>query len=175
MSCTSKEELQKHLHEAVNLNGSSFMWDDDKYLSPFLQDDSLLYNFYEDDEDEEGDTMIVDTNELETYLSQFEHIDIHDEDAPDLMVPSENEGKDVKMFLGKDTNTAKPLDTVSVNDPNCSSYSSRKKEMDTIPSTTIVAKEIKNINKSYFSSYSSFGIHRDMISDKVPQNLGFEK
>ncbi|KAL8555242.1 hypothetical protein ACS0TY_003159 [Phlomoides rotata] len=168
MICMSKEELQKPLHEAVNLNGSSFPWDDDKYLKPFLQDDSLLYSFYEDDEDEEGDTMIVDKKELESYLSPFEHIDIHDEDASELMVP-ENEGKDVVMSSDKDMTTAKPLDSLSVNDPSVSisSYSNGKKEMDTIRSTMIVAKEINNINKSYFSSYSSFGIHRDMISDKV--------
>ncbi|RVW93023.1 putative protein arginine N-methyltransferase 3 [Vitis vinifera] len=31
----------------------------------------------------------------------------------------------------------------------------------------VVSKEIKNVNENYFGAYSSFGIHREMISDKV--------
>lgn len=29
------------------------------------------------------------------------------------------------------------------------------------------SKDIKNANENYFGSYSSFGIHREMLSDKV--------
>ncbi|KAI3448769.1 hypothetical protein Pfo_005434 [Paulownia fortunei] len=177
MICMSKEELQKHLHEAVDFDGSSFPWDDDKYLNPFLQDDSLLYSFGEDDEDEEGDTMFVDTKELESYMSQFEHIDIHDEGASDicaseLVIPCENGGNDVLLSSDKDMNAAKPLESLIVNDTSNIAggilpYRNRKSEMYTVPSTKIAANAIKNINKNYFGSYSSFGIHREMISDKV--------
>ncbi|XWS57037.1 hypothetical protein CRYUN_Cryun09bG0137100 [Craigia yunnanensis] len=31
----------------------------------------------------------------------------------------------------------------------------------------VVEKDIKKVNEIYFGSYSSFGIHRDMISDKI--------
>lgn len=31
----------------------------------------------------------------------------------------------------------------------------------------VEASEIKIVNKNYFGLYSSFGIHREMISDKV--------
>lgn len=183
--CTSKEELQKHLHEAVNFDGNSFPWDDDRYLNPFLQDDSLLYSFCEDDEDEEGDSMFVDTRELASYMSQFELIDIHDEGASDrcaseLIVPCENKGKDVVLSFDKDMNTEKSLESPIVNDTNnvaggILSYRNRENGMYTVPSTKIAAYDIKNINKNYFGSYSSFGIHREMISDKVPPNLKFEK
>lgn len=30
-----------------------------------------------------------------------------------------------------------------------------------------VSKDVKNINEDYFGSYSSFGIHREMLSDKA--------
>lgn len=152
VTCSSKGELQKHLHLADNFDGNNFPWDADTYLKPFLQDDPLLYSFCEDD-DEECDNMSVDTSELESYLSQFEHIDIHDESssdrcASDLIVPCENGGKDVASS-------------------SCKDMRNRENEMENIPSTKIVAKEIKSVNKNYFGAYSSFGIHREMISDKV--------
>ena len=31
----------------------------------------------------------------------------------------------------------------------------------------LVAKDIKKVNENYFGAYSSFEIHREMISDKV--------
>ncbi|KAH6814837.1 protein arginine methyltransferase 3 [Perilla frutescens var. frutescens] len=173
--CSSKEELQKHLHEAVNFDGSSFPWDDDRYLKSFLQDDPLLYSFGEDYEDEEFGNMSADTNEMESYLSQLERIDIHDESSSDrcaseLKVRGENGGKDVISPSCKDTNTAMPVVTPMVDDTNNvagDTYRNGEDEIDNIPSSTIVAKQIKNINKSYFGAYSSFGIHREMISDKV--------
>ncbi|GFP93253.1 probable protein arginine n-methyltransferase 3 [Phtheirospermum japonicum] len=163
--CMSKEELQKHFHKAVNFDGSSFPWDDDRYLNPFLQDDSLLYSFGEDD-DEEGDTMCIDKDEMASYMSQFEHIDIHDEGrAPMLENPCENGEKDdvLLSFDDNDTSAAKTLEGVTVDN---TSRNRRNKTYDA-PSLKIAANEIKNINKNYFNSYSSFGIHRDMISDKV--------
>ncbi|KAK6143282.1 hypothetical protein DH2020_023630 [Rehmannia glutinosa] len=172
MICMSKEELQKHLHKAVSFDLSSFPWDDDRYLNPFLQDDSLLYSFGEDDEDEEGDIMIDDTKELASYMSQFEHIDIQvegasDRCAPELIIPCENGGKGAVLSFDKDLNAAKPLANTNNVAGGLSPYRSRKNEAFTVPSTNIATNEIRKINKSYFSSYSSFGIHRDMISDKV--------
>lgn len=157
MTCSSKGELQKHLHMADNFDGNNFPWDDDSYLKPFLQDDPLLYSFCENDDDEECDGMSIDTRELESYLSQIEHIDIHDESSSDrcaseLIVPCENGAKGVVSS-------------------SCKDMTDRENEIDDIPSTKIVAKEIKSINKNYFGAYSSFGIHREMISDKVPSNI----
>lgn len=169
MVCLSKEELQKHLHETINFDGNSFPWDDDRCLKSFLQDDPLLYSFGEDDEDEDFDNMSADTKEMESYLSQLERIDIHDESSSDK-VPCENGKIDVISPSCRDMDTAKPLESPMVDGINNvagDTYRNREDEIDTIPSTTIVAKQIKNINKSYFGSYSSFGIHREMISDKV--------
>ncbi|XWS08254.1 hypothetical protein CRYUN_Cryun41cG0064000 [Craigia yunnanensis] len=36
----------------------------------------------------------------------------------------------------------------------------------------VVEKDIKKVNESYFGSYSSFGIHKDMISDKIAKDNG---
>ena len=32
---------------------------------------------------------------------------------------------------------------------------------------SFAAREINNVNENYFGAYGSFGIHREMISDKV--------
>lgn len=175
--CVSIEDMQKHLHVAVNFDGNSFPWDDDRYLNPFLQDDSLLYSFGEDDEDEENDTMSIDTKELTSYLSQFEHLDIHDEGAcngctSELQFPSENGGEGVELSFDKDMGTANASGNPIVNETSNVEYGSlyygnRKKEMHNANPLKIAANDIKNIDKNYFGSYSSFGIHRDMISDKV--------
>ncbi|GER46302.1 protein arginine n-methyltransferase [Striga asiatica] len=163
--CTSKEDLQKHLHESANFDGN-ILWDDDKYLNPFLQDDSLLYSFDEDEEDEE-DALPLDREELESYISQIEPIDMRDEgtsdiSASELVIPCENGGNV----------TAKPLEGLIV-DKGCTTAEAslpcrnRKNETNVKSSIKIASDQIKNINKNYFNSYSSFGIHREMISDKV--------
>ncbi|EYU42922.1 hypothetical protein MIMGU_mgv1a002861mg [Erythranthe guttata] len=163
VKCSSNEDMQKHLHAAVNFDGSSFPWDDDRYLHPFLQDDSLLYSFDEDEEEEndEADAMSVDTKELASYLSQFERIDIHDEGASSNGF--RNGGKDADLSSNKDTNTANTSKTPIDVDARVHSENGVCKSS----SLKIAANEIKDINKNYFGAYSSFGIHRDMISDKV--------
>ncbi|CAA0831436.1 Probable protein arginine N-methyltransferase 3 [Striga hermonthica] len=167
-TCISKEDLQKHLHESANFDGSTFPWDDDKYFKPFMQDDSLLYSFDEDDDDDEGGVMPLDREELASYMSRFEPIDMHDEgtsdiSAPELVNPRENGGKDA---------AAKPLEGLIVGNGNTTNGGllpcrNRKNKSNADPSIKIAADEIKSINKKYFSSYGSFGIHREMISDKV--------
>ncbi|KAG8391100.1 hypothetical protein BUALT_Bualt01G0152700 [Buddleja alternifolia] len=119
----------------------------------------------------------IDSNEIATHLSQFEHININEEgssngDAPELMSPCVNEGKEVEFTSDKGTNTGNPLEKLVMNGFNniadvIPPSRNTESEKYTVFSTKIAANEIKNINKNYFGSYSSFGIHRDMISDKV--------
>lgn len=174
MACSSKAELQKHLHKAVSFDGNRFPWDDDRYLNPFLQDDSLLYSFGEDDVDEECDNMYTDINEMESYLSQFERIDINDESASELIVPCDNGGKDNKSSSSEDTKSLMVDDANNAAGGILSNVNGKNKT-DSYPSTKIGAKEMTNVNKSYFGSYSSFGIHKEMISDKVTPSLCLER
>ncbi|GFS38944.1 protein arginine methyltransferase 3 [Actinidia rufa] len=44
---------------------------------------------------------------------------------------------------------------------------SKDKHWEICSAKAAVTNEIKNVNKNYFGSYSSFAIHREMISDKV--------
>ncbi|XXG41195.1 hypothetical protein AAC387_Pa01g1713 [Persea americana] len=46
-------------------------------------------------------------------------------------------------------------------------YDLREISLDDDNTLGVSAKEIKNVNESYFGAYSSFGIHREMLSDKV--------
>ncbi|CAA0838877.1 Probable protein arginine N-methyltransferase 3 [Striga hermonthica] len=92
---------------------------------------------------------------------------MHDEgtsdiSASELVIPCENGGK----------GAAKPLEGLIV-DKGCTTAvaslpcRNRKNETNVKSSIKIASDQIKNINKSYFNSYGSFGIHREMISDKV--------
>ncbi|KAL0429454.1 UNVERIFIED_CONTAM: putative protein arginine N-methyltransferase 3 [Sesamum radiatum] len=171
--CDSKEELQNHLHEERPSEGSILPWDDEKYLNPFLQDDALLYSFDEDDEYEDEDAVPVDSEELAIHLSQFEHINIDDEGTSDryaseLMQPSANGAKEVQFTVNEITNHVKSSGRLVENGVSTVTNGiSSFRNTETIGSSKIAANEITNINKKYFGSYSSFGIHRDMISDKV--------
>ncbi|KAL2478205.1 putative protein arginine N-methyltransferase 3 [Forsythia ovata] len=163
MTCQSLRDLQNHLHGVVNFESSMLQWDNDRYLSPILQDDALLYSFAEDEEDEDGDNMSFDPKELVNW-NQFEQISIEDENCSDryvsqLMTPCENVGNEVASASDRGIK-AGVEDAVS-------SFRNEKDEQFNVSSAKIVANQIRDINKSYFGSYSSFGIHREMISDKV--------
>lgn len=183
MICGSKEELHNHLHKTTNFESNVLPWNDDGYLNPFLQDDALLYSFGEEDEDEDIDAMSIDKEELETYLSQIENVSIHDigvsdKYASNFMIPRENGDKEVVCMFDNDVKGISPervvLNGASNETGGISSHRNWKNEMCIASSSEIASNEIKNTNKSYFGAYSSYGIHREMISDKV-KNMSFLK
>ena len=60
------------------------------------------------------------------------------------------------------------IDGVDATEDCCSSdRKSKDKHLEICSAKAAVTNEIKNVNKNYFGSYSSFAIHREMISDKV--------
>ncbi|KDP40554.1 hypothetical protein JCGZ_24553 [Jatropha curcas] len=136
LSCKSNHDLQCHLHETGSLENVKLLWDDDKYLKPFLHDDSLLYSFAEDEEGEDDYNASVDKEELMRDLGNMEEICLADDNSAAC---SDNFKE----------NGIKEVASVSKGLLN------------------LVSKDIKKVNESYFGSYSSFGIHREMISDKV--------
>nr|GLL40988.1 probable protein arginine N-methyltransferase 3 [Ipomoea trifida] len=177
ITCQSKQDLQNHLHEMIEYKNSVLPWEEDKYLKPFLQEDALLYSFVEDD-DGEDDTMSVDNNELARELSSFEHIKIDDyepaleEDESRLRACCENGGKKVVASTaggscsnGNSLGNSK-VKAVDANDCNPALHRKAEDEEQTSYFSDIAKQKIKNVNKNYFGSYSSFGIHREMISDK---------
>lgn len=143
-----------------------------------MEDDSLLYSFSEDDECQDEFTRSTDEEELMRNLGSFEkiHIDYEnniDPHASDFVNPLEN---GVKVVDDDENNnnlgTEIPLEKVIVNGGDRKHVvTSERKTNDThliVSPAKAVENKIINSNKNYFGSYSSFGIHREMISDKVP-------
>ncbi|KAJ7949379.1 Arginine N-methyltransferase family protein [Quillaja saponaria] len=60
----SNRDLQDHLHETFDFKGIKSLWDDSRYLKPFMQDDSLLYSFGDYEEGEDDQTVSIDKEEL---------------------------------------------------------------------------------------------------------------
>lgn len=140
LTCKSNKDLQCHLHEAVNLEEIKLLWDDDKYLKPFIEDDSLLYSFAIDEEGEDDFATSVYKEEVMKDLANIEKICLEDDNAGQNSEASSNN------FGRNETKEVAPLLKGPLN---------------------LVAKDIKKVNDNYFGAYSSFGIHREMISDKV--------
>ncbi|KAG7948561.1 hypothetical protein I3843_13G014000 [Carya illinoinensis] len=155
-ACQSNQDLQNHLHETVNIEAINALLDDERYLKPFMKDDSLLYNFGEDEEGEDDYAAPIDKEELIRDLKSYEDISI-DDDHTDTCDKS---GMKV-LSASKDKNGVSSVE-------HAGSTGGKLKETHLRASfPTVIAKEIKNVNDNYFGAYSSFGIHREMISDKV--------
>ncbi|CAI9098965.1 OLC1v1035704C1 [Oldenlandia corymbosa var. corymbosa] len=173
INCQSKRDLQLHLHEADSFNGTKWPWDIDQYLRPSMEDDPLLYNFGEDDEFDDEDASAYE-EELRKEISSFERVPLSNKLGMDqLLSPQKTtlqNGDGVDSLVG-DLETAdsseKLVGVSSIHLGEGSSSCKKQKDQLSLSSAKIAANEIKSINKSYFGSYSSFGIHRDMISDKV--------
>lgn len=161
--CESRQELEDHLHEPSGFESNNLPWDNDIYLKAYMEEDHLLYSFGEDEEIDDDDGIrsadedpirnhidglekicIDDRTDSETYASNFKFLESCKENAVNEVVSiSENNGASVS-------------DGAKVN-----SKKSNGSSVNTADSGIII------VNKSYFGSYGSFGIHREMISDKV--------
>ncbi|KAL5570590.1 hypothetical protein UlMin_027165 [Ulmus minor] len=157
--CVSNQELLNHLHEVSSLDDIKPLWDSDAFLKPFLQDDSLLFSFGEDDE-ADGDYAIVsevDKDELMNNFKRFEEMSVDSDVAS-----ASNDHLNLESSSGKihtDGLISRELVGPSkrkTNDKHLRTY---------FPNH--VARDVKIVNEDYFGSYSSFGIHREMLSDKV--------
>ncbi|XP_060218301.1 probable protein arginine N-methyltransferase 3 [Lycium barbarum] len=160
--CRSKEDLLNHLHEVVSFDNGKCPWNDDEFLKPFLNEDALLYSFDEDDEGEDDmDDMPVDKEEL---IKDFEQISI---DGDDFTFETEENKPTVSCLSGE--KSASMTDSTLSNGivAGVSSYRNPNDQDSSLYIAKVAANKIKDVNKSYFGGYSSYGIHRDMISDKV--------
>lgn len=146
----------------VNPKETELAWDDDKYLKPFLPDDPLLYSFSGDEED---DNDYSDSVDKEQVLREFGNID-------GICLEEDNCGQNPASSSGKlEENDREEVSFASngrgtngiFESPNGKQALKDSK----VSSTNLAYKDIKKANQSYFDSYSSFGIHREMISDKV--------
>ncbi|XP_009607187.1 probable protein arginine N-methyltransferase 3 [Nicotiana tomentosiformis] len=162
--CRSKEDLLNHLHEVINFDEGLFPWNDDEFLKP-LNEDALLYSFDDADEgDDVEDVMSVDKKEL---IKDFEHISIDEDDFE-----SETEENKPIASIQNGGKSASVTDATFSNgivtaEAGASSYKNLDDQDSSLYIAKVAANKVKDVNKSYFGGYSSYGIHRDMISDKV--------
>ncbi|KAH0981362.1 hypothetical protein GBA52_008539 [Prunus armeniaca] len=177
LTCQSNQDLQNHLHETVNFKDITPLWDSDEYLKPFLQDDSVLYSFGEDEEGEDDYTAVVDKEELMSDLRHFEEICIdHDIQVEKIAIDFDTSYESGKSNVASSSNGYSKNEgspgKVAINGMDSGEHveSAGRKTKENklrayIPNHG--SKDVKNINDDYFGAYSSFGIHREMISDKV--------
>ncbi|KAE8713842.1 putative protein arginine N-methyltransferase 3 [Hibiscus syriacus] len=171
--CQSKQDLQSHLHQSFNTEDVKLLLDDDKYLNPFMQEDSLLYSFGGDEEDEDDCNTSFDEEEM---AKDFGNVYIDDDyTVEDIELNAETYNKDGKTFMGVSNGQLSLACSSKEITDNGSDYGQSVRSLESHPkdkqsrvyNADVAGKDIKKVNDSYFGSYSSFGIHRDMISDKI--------
>ncbi|CAN8259635.1 unnamed protein product [Cochlearia groenlandica] len=146
--------------EAVDFKDDKFPWDEEKYLKPFSQEDSLLYSFADDEEDEEEP---LDRDDLMEDLKKLGDLSIDDDEAIGESSVLANDKGD--LYGSEDV-------TVPCNGLNPSSaengiYAERDADKLRSGDGKLVGRNIRKVDENYFGSYSSFGIHKEMLSDKV--------
>uniref|UniRef100_A0A6N2M6B6 Uncharacterized protein n=1 Tax=Salix viminalis TaxID=40686 RepID=A0A6N2M6B6_SALVM len=176
LACQSHQDLQNHLHETVKLKDIKPLWDDEKYLKPVMQDDPLLYSFNNDEEGEDNHMTPDDQEELVRYLRNIDEMCIEDTDtlkksAHGYGFLEQNGAKEVASSSSSHENVGNSSKMEMLNgDSEELVGSSNGKPSDKHSKASIMNlldKDIKKANENYFGAYSSFGIHREMISDKV--------
>ncbi|KAI3803225.1 hypothetical protein L1987_31374 [Smallanthus sonchifolius] len=150
-TCESRQQLQDHLHEASGFGSSNLPWDNDMYLKPYMEEDNLLYSF-----DEEVDDYDYDDDDKVRNIDGLEKISI--DDKTDL----ESYASNFKLLESRKESVMKEVTSISA----INGESSDDKRSNS-SSLKAVDHDIMIVNKDYFGSYSSFGIHKEMISDKV--------
>ncbi|KAG9454921.1 hypothetical protein H6P81_007825 [Aristolochia fimbriata] len=181
ISFREKIDLLNHLHpEHAFIKDGNFPWEDDKYLIPFLPDDAFLHSFDVDEDDQDECVPSVDREELLEELDiakEFAGICLEDENAFENVLSELDYVNGTCKKPHEDTHELpgtgnKVKDVVAENGTCADEFAGfaaqqRKGKSLKVSFANVAAKEIKNVNENYFGAYSSFGIHREMISDKV--------
>ncbi|KAL5197215.1 hypothetical protein ABZP36_000727 [Zizania latifolia] len=155
---SSNSELCRHLHasEIPQLEGK-VPWGDDVYLKPFMEDDYLLHSLSVFDDDEmEGYGMPTERGQCSAGNGSLaethgNHLNSVIDDGSDVI------GRFEKAF------------TVESTAGECSeslAHGPSDRQLK-IARASAAARGIKSVDDNYFGSYSSFGIHREMLGDKV--------
>uniref|UniRef100_A0ACD5UJV5 Uncharacterized protein n=1 Tax=Avena sativa TaxID=4498 RepID=A0ACD5UJV5_AVESA len=132
-------------------------WAEDSYLKPFMEDDSLLHSLSIFDDDEEEDCGVpVERGECSRSNGrlagpQGNGLNTIVDDCSDISARFE------KAVITESTG----------GDKNESLLEEQTERQLKIKRASVTAKEIKTVDDKYFGSYSSFGIHREMLGDKV--------
>lgn len=204
-------------NERIRVDGEEAfgsLWRDEKYLTPFLENDSLLYTFddgegleFEDSDAIDGVNMAAESlshyaqkdggmsragreHELTSQLSEdLEEVTLATQPeiaahasallAEEMSIEGTPDFEEELLSDGEtqvDSSDAKPFDKnyilrdvdgISGNTILGAEPIPKKKKKGKVTFAAVAEKEKLTINRSYFGSYSGFGIHREMLGDKV--------
>ncbi|CAA6654430.1 unnamed protein product [Spirodela intermedia] len=152
-------------------------WDDDSYLKPFMPDDALLRSLPSDDEGEEYSPIANKEELIKELMCENDISDIctvdGDLDSLSFEVDSLNiDGVNQSQATIENGYQDNLVQTTTANgvplkqDVGTSQTVCKDKRL-RVHFSNASARNIKSVNEDYFGSYGSFGIHREMISDKV--------
>ncbi|KAL2337217.1 hypothetical protein Fmac_011663 [Flemingia macrophylla] len=168
-------DLQNHLHDVVDFSEIKTLWNDDKYLIPFMQDDSLLYSFGECDEEGEDEQITPIDEDLIKDLMNIEESNLGNQDAVKTMIVDDDKHdacrrNEIASISNDQLNMASSSNKEFTNGKDlrhvlCSDKDPKGGHL-LGDSQNQIVKHIRKVNENYFGSYSSFGIHREMLSDK---------
>ena len=156
---SSNTELCSHLHAPENyLIEGKVPWGDDVYLKPFMEDDSLLHSLSmdDDDEDEECGTS------MERGKCSAGNEVLAESLGNKLSTLPEGNGSDISARFEQECT----IGSTQGEDKESVAHETNDSQLK-VARASVNAKAIKTVDDNYFGSYSSFGIHREMLGDKV--------
>lgn len=190
------QELDKCMNGEHGPTCGKRPWQDDKYLTPVLERDPLLYSFELDINDDTDEQILLDEDVMsllddkEVESSMLTASDQSDAEGliecaisevkalaiDDDLRTSETigiKGKQLRGLLpengfGFGQSQEVEMANNGVATDNVLPLAKKKQKNNLkVSFAEVAAKERFSINQSYFGSYSTFGIHREMLSDKI--------
>ncbi|XP_072976570.1 probable protein arginine N-methyltransferase 3 [Typha angustifolia] len=151
-------DLQNHFHVGCEMDGK-VLWEDDSYLKPYMEDDSLLHSFA-CDEDEDDCTTSMDKEVMRELISSEDLAELCSNGELDAQTEIGQKGccLEIERIVASG---------ISLDKSSGSFHQKNKNEQLRVSRGIVAAREIKSVNDNYFGAYGSFGIHREMLSDKV--------
>ncbi|KAJ4833948.1 hypothetical protein Tsubulata_016659, partial [Turnera subulata] len=130
-----------------NPSDTTLLWNDDKYLKPFLLDDTLLYS-----------NALVEKEDVLMDLGNIEGIYFQEDNV------GQGHASTSSKLVENRTKEAPSTSNGTVANEVFESPKGKLADTDSKGSTLMRSrKDIKKANENYFGAYSSFGIHREMI------------
>lgn len=138
-----------------------------------MEDDPLLHSFAADEDDEDYNVLMDKEELMRALLSNEDFIKLCN-DSQDILKDSSSE-LDIVQNIGNKQDQAEIMachfDKMKADgiltEQNLGPFHRRKEKQLRFSIANVTSREIKHVNENYFGAYGSFGIHREMLSDKV--------
>ncbi|XP_066393949.1 probable protein arginine N-methyltransferase 3 [Miscanthus floridulus] len=157
---SSNTELCSHLHAVASyLIEGKVPWEDHVYLKPFMEDDSLLHSLSIDEDDDEDEDCGMS---MERGQCSAGNGVLAEPLGNTLSTISERNGSDISPQFHEECT----IGSTQGEDRESLAHEMNDSHLK-VARASVNAKAIKTVDDNYFGSYSSFGIHREMLGDKV--------